>query len=107
MTRLIAGCVLAGVSGIAAAVVLQAQTPPAATALPPVLIESLAGVDSFARYCAPCHGEAGTGNGPVAAALKVGPADLTTLARRNNGAFPRQRVADFVSGVARPVPAHG
>jgi mono/diheme cytochrome c family protein len=89
---------------LAAGVWAQApQTPP----LPPVLLESLAGSDSFARYCAPCHGESGRGDGPVAAALKEPPADLTSLARRNDGRFPRDRVRAYVAGSGRPVPAHG
>jgi mono/diheme cytochrome c family protein len=33
----------------------------------------------FNSYCAPCHGINGRGNGPVAASLKVPPADLTLL----------------------------
>jgi mono/diheme cytochrome c family protein len=74
---------------------------------PSVLIDSLAGRDSFERYCAACHGSDGRGNGPVASALRTRPADLTLLARRNNGAFPRQPIRDFITGVGRPVPAHG
>src|SRR5690349_20747550 len=82
---------------------LQGQTP----AAPPVLIESAAGADSFQRYCSPCHGPAGLGDGPVAAALKTRPANLTLLARRNDGAFPGERVRDYLAGVGRPLAAHG
>jgi len=74
---------------------------------PQVLIESLAGKDSYGMYCAPCHGPTGRGDGPVAPALRARPADLTTLAQRNDGSFPRDRVRDFVSGTARPLAAHG
>jgi mono/diheme cytochrome c family protein len=74
---------------------------------PSVLIESLAGRDSFGLYCAPCHGAGGRGDGPVASALRSRPSDLTTLAQRNNGAFPRERVRDFVTGMGRPLAAHG
>lgn len=42
----------------------------------------------FKDYCAACHGIDGKGNGPVAEFLKAPPADLTTLAKRNNGKFP-------------------
>src|SRR6185369_193949 len=38
---------------------------------PPLVIRSLAGGDLFAFYCATCHGRKGTGDGPVAAALKI------------------------------------
>jgi len=91
------------VAGWRAAAPISAAAPQA----PPVLIESLAGRDSFALYCAPCHGAAGRGDGPVASALRARPADLTTLAQRNDGAFPRDRVRDFVTGTGRQLAAHG
>jgi mono/diheme cytochrome c family protein len=75
---------------------------------PPLVIRSLAGHDLFAFYCATCHGRNGTGDGPVAAALKSPPPDLTLLARRNGGTFPRQRVEAFVTnGGDVLTPAHG
>ena len=73
----------------------------------PALIDSLAGRDSYELYCASCHGPAGRGDGPVAPALRTHPADLTLLAQRNNGAFPRDRVRDFVTGTGRTPAAHG
>jgi mono/diheme cytochrome c family protein len=72
-----------------------------------ILIESLAGRDSFERYCAPCHGTTGKGNGSVAPALKTKPADLSRLAQRNGGAFPAESVRAQLTGKARPMPAHG
>jgi mono/diheme cytochrome c family protein len=63
-----------------------------------LVIPSLAGQDLFSFYCATCHGSDATGNGPVATALKVPPPDLTQLARRNGGRFPRERVVQFVAG---------
>jgi mono/diheme cytochrome c family protein len=74
---------------------------------PQILIASLAGRDSFALYCAPCHGRTGQGDGPVAASLTVHPTDLTRLAERNAGAFPGERVRASVTGAGRPVVAHG
>lgn len=74
---------------------------------PPILIESLAGRDSFDLYCAACHGSGGRGDGPVAPALRTRPADLTSLARRNGGAFPRDRVREFIKGTGRVLAAHG
>jgi mono/diheme cytochrome c family protein len=75
---------------------------------PPTLANgSLAGADTFAFYCAPCHGKDGKGEGPVAPALKTPPADLTTLARRNGGVFPRDRVRAFVTSGERAVVSHG
>jgi len=70
-------------------------------------IESLSGRDSFEFYCAPCHGRDGQGGGPVAAALKARPTNLTTLARWNDGRFPRDEVSANVTGTGRPVTAHG
>lgn len=64
------------------------------------------GAKMFKRYCAVCHGAGGRGDGPVAAALKQAPPDLTTLAKRHDGKFPD----DFVTNVLRngvKAPAHG
>jgi mono/diheme cytochrome c family protein len=68
---------------------------------------SLVGSDTYAFYCAPCHGKDGKGRGPVAEALKTSPADLTTLSTRNGGVFPRERVRAFVTTGERAIPAHG
>jgi mono/diheme cytochrome c family protein len=81
----------------------QAATEP----VPRVLTESLAGRDSFERYCAACHGTGGRGDGPVSSALKMRPTDLTSLARRYNGVYPRDYVRGSVTGTARALPAHG
>jgi mono/diheme cytochrome c family protein len=75
--------------------------------LPPLAIESLGPTESFGFYCAPCHGRGGRGDGPVALALRVKPADLTTLAERSGGEYPSDRVRAFVTGTGRPVEAHG
>jgi mono/diheme cytochrome c family protein len=69
--------------------------------------ESLTGRDSFDRFCASCHGVDGRGGGPVASALRTRPPDLTTLARREGGTFPRERVAAFVEGTDRVSLTHG
>ena len=88
-----------------AAVMGHAQTPPRAVG--PQLEASLVGRDSFQLYCASCHGVAGRGDGPVASALTNRPSDLTRLTLRNNGAFPRDRVREFIAGNARRPAAHG
>ena len=64
------------------------------------------GKEMFNTYCAVCHGTAGKGDGPAAAALKKRPADLTLLARKNNGAFPDVHVMNFITG-DDVVVAHG
>lgn len=70
-------------------------------------IESLAGSDSYAFYCASCHGPDGRGDGPVADALRQTPGDLATLAYRNHGVFPREDVRRYIIGTGRAIPAHG
>lgn len=52
----------------------------------------------YQRYCAVCHGEDGTGNGPMATELRMPPTDLTRLAAANNGVFPLQAVAMSIDG---------
>jgi mono/diheme cytochrome c family protein len=75
---------------------------------PPLVISSVYGRDLFEFYCASCHGRDGKGGGPVVSALKALPPDLTTIAARNNGSFPRARVEGFVTGAQEaPTPAHG
>jgi mono/diheme cytochrome c family protein len=70
------------------------------------LIASLKGPDLFRAYCAPCHGEDGKGNGPVAAALNSKPADVTTIAQKNGGVFPAKRIRTIISG-DEVILAHG
>jgi mono/diheme cytochrome c family protein len=64
------------------------------------------GKEMFTTYCAVCHGTSGKGDGPAAAALKKRPADLTQLARKNNGTFPEVHVINFITG-EDVVAAHG
>ena len=72
-----------------------------------LLSPSLYGVDNFRSYCSPCHGRDGKGDGPVAPALKRRPTDLTTLAKRNHGVFPRAEVRDFIANGGPDGPEHG
>ena len=94
------------VSGQVRATQSQATDTPRQRA-PRILSDSLAGRDSFQLYCAPCHGVDARGGGPVAPALKTAPPDLTQLTRRNNGAFPADRVRAYVTGTGRALPSHG
>lgn len=75
-----------------------AQAPGQET--PPLLTTSLVGSDLYGAYCATCHGAEGHGDGPVAAALRVAPTDLTALARANGGTFPRAEVEARLDGAA-------
>lgn len=64
------------------------------------------GKGMFTQYCAVCHGTDAKGGGPAATALKKRPADLTQLARKNNGTFPEVHVMNYITG-ADVVAAHG
>jgi len=56
------------------------------------------GAEDFAAFCSSCHGMGGKGDGPMAAGLTKRPADLTRLARRNDGDFPKLRVMAKIWG---------
>jgi mono/diheme cytochrome c family protein len=64
------------------------------------------GAEFYRTACAQCHGADGKGTGPVARLLTTQPSDLTTLARRNNGAFPFVRVGQIIDG-REDIMAHG
>lgn len=55
------------------------------------------GAQLYKEYCSACHGMEGKGDGPVGRFLKGPPADLRTLAQRNNGKYP----ADYVAATLR------
>ena len=103
--RFLAGCVVVASLMLAFGTMPVAQTP--TPSVVPALPTSLVGRDSFALYCASCHGSGGRGDGPVAGALKTRPADLTGIALRNNGSYPRDRIRDFIVGIGRTPAAHG
>jgi mono/diheme cytochrome c family protein len=44
-----------------------------------------AGGKSFAKYCVPCHGAGGHGDGPAGAALKPRPRDFTSTKNLKSG----------------------
>jgi len=64
------------------------------------------GKDMFVSYCASCHGKDAKGDGPAANALKQLPADLTTLAKRNGGKYPTDKVTTILRGQTKLM-AHG
>lgn len=63
------------------------------------------GGELFATYCASCHGAEGTGNGPLARAMRHAPTNLTEIARKNGGMFPAARIRRIIEG--RDVESHG
>ena len=60
----------------------------------------------FRSYCASCHGAQGKGDGPLAANLRVAPADLTRIEKRNHGKFDADNVRRAVDGRG-PKEIHG
>ena len=64
------------------------------------------GKEMFVSYCASCHGKDAKGDGPAANALKQLPADLTTLAKRNGGKYPTDKVNTILRGQTKLM-AHG
>jgi mono/diheme cytochrome c family protein len=99
-------CLLGALAPVAWPLTTFAQSTNAKA--PDLVITSMAGRDLFEFYCAPCHGRDGKGEGHAAAALKVPPANLTTLSERNQGRFPTAKVEAAIKGEGTlSTPAHG
>jgi mono/diheme cytochrome c family protein len=60
--------------------------------------DSSSGEYLYRTYCASCHGPDGRGDGPAAATFSRPLSDLTTLASRAGGDFPRAEVTRIVDG---------
>lgn len=56
------------------------------------------GARLFAQNCAACHGADARGAGPESLGLGTVPPDLTRIAARNGGTFPRARVLSVIDG---------
>lgn len=65
-----------------------------------------AGARLYAENCAVCHGAGLRGDGPMAELLLVAPPDLTRIAARYGGAFPRTGIAWKIDG-RDPILSHG
>ena len=52
----------------------------------------------FLSRCAACHGTGAQGDGPMAAVIAIPVPDLTRLAARNGGEFPRFEVVRTIDG---------
>ena len=59
---------------------------------------AMSGKDLYLRFCAACHGDAGRGDGPVSKSFAVETPDLTLIARRHGGQFPRERIERIIDG---------
>jgi len=60
------------------------------------------GSELFRVFCASCHGPEAHGDGPVAQTLKSKVPDLTRIAARNGGTFPKERVRETIDGQKAP-----
>jgi mono/diheme cytochrome c family protein len=89
-------------AGIPAALLALGAWAAAQEAGPP----RVAGSTVYKTYCAVCHGSSGEGDGPLSGSLRVKPPDLTQLARKNGGKFPKEQVVRIVDG-RNPVKGHG
>jgi mono/diheme cytochrome c family protein len=76
-----------------------------AAALATEVVDST-GQENFQRLCAACHGLTGKGDGPVAGVLATTVPNLTTIAERNGGVFPRQIIKKLIDG-RWTIDAHG
>jgi len=82
-----------------------ALTPLLATAQQPFDL----GKREYQSNCAVCHGATGKGDGPYMRFLAYkgkGLGDLTSIARRNGGVFPFQRVYELIDGT-HEIEVHG
>jgi mono/diheme cytochrome c family protein len=92
-------------SGVAAA---MAQDSTKSIKKEPIPMTSASsGEEMFNTYCAVCHGKSGRGDGPAASEFKIPPANLTLLAKNNNGTFPEAYVAQMIQTGPRDAKAHG
>lgn len=79
----------------------------------PSMPEAPDGAKFYAENCVACHGMAGRGDGPSATELPSPPTDLTLLARKNGGNFPRAWALSYIYGhpeqrdLARAMPQFG
>jgi mono/diheme cytochrome c family protein len=67
---------------------------------------AMTGKDLYLRFCASCHGATGRGDGPVAASFSVEVPDLTLIARRAKGVYPRDNIVRIIDG-RHIIGAHG
>lgn len=65
------------------------------------------GQAEFLSKCAECHGADGRGEGARSSKLKMRPADLTLLARKNNGVFSPDAVVESIDGRRAAQPHRG
>jgi mono/diheme cytochrome c family protein len=60
--------------------------------------EDLIGSAEYLNSCATCHGVEGKGDGTLAKHLDIHPANLTVLAKNNDGVYPFLKVFQNIDG---------
>ena len=75
-------------------------------AAPAVAQDAGRGAQLYADHCAVCHGAGLRGDGPMAEILVTVPPDLTLIAARYDGVFPRAGIAWTIDG-RDPILGHG
>jgi mono/diheme cytochrome c family protein len=88
--------------GLAVMATAQATRP----LVQPELSKSTDGQELYKFYCSNCHGMDAKGR-PASPAMRTPSADLTKLAARNGGVFPRDRVIAVIKHGSPADPAHG
>ena len=73
----------------------------AACAVQPEGPDPVTGRMLFQENCALCHGASGQGDGLAATGLTPPPSDLTRIAARNGGTFPRAETLSQIDGYTR------
>jgi len=94
MRRTLLTAVVLGATMALGALVPLAMGSPSIDEIPPTYVPS--GEAMYKQYCGACHGLDGKGDGPAAFTLKMPPPDLTTLASRHMGTFPREYVGNIL-----------
>lgn len=101
----LADCLALGLMVLAGAALLPS------TAMAQQKLGYPAGRGTYMRDCAVCHGKDAKGDGPYAPMLTKKPADLTQLAKNNNGTFPAPHVTQVLTFGTNtnptPYSAHG
>ena len=85
---------------------IAAGTAALAAAAPSPVVSVESGAALFRSYCASCHGTDAKGDGPLAANLRIAPADLTRIAMRNHGKLDAEKVRRAIDGRG-PKEIHG
>lgn len=110
MIRIAALALVAGVSGgtfVAAIPTREASPPPEEGSHDPGEDETTRrGGLLYRIHCASCHGEDGTGAGPMSEILTVAPTNLTRLSARQGGGLSEETLRTIIDG-RQEVPGHG